>query len=76
MTGTEENISVVIPAYGACPHLPKAVDAVGVQSPGPSDIIVVHSGPHDPTEAVRRGSGYAPVLTNRFGREPSCRINL
>lgn len=49
MTGTQANIAVVIPAYGACPHLPKVVDAVGAQSPGPSDVIVVHSGPHDPT---------------------------
>lgn len=62
MTGTEENISVVIPAYGACPHLPKLVDAVGAQSPGPSDIIVVHSGPHDPTEALRRTNSRVRVI--------------
>ncbi len=62
MTGAQENIAVVIPAYGACPHLPKVVDAVGAQSPRPSDIIVVHSGPDDPTEALRRTNPRVRVI--------------
>lgn len=54
MSGMQEDVAVVIPAYGACPHLPKVLDAVGAQSPGPSDIVVVHSGPDDPSAALRR----------------------
>lgn len=44
--------SVIIPAYGHCPHLPNIVHALldGAQPPG--EIIISHSGVGDPTETL------------------------
>jgi glycosyltransferase involved in cell wall biosynthesis len=54
--------SVVIPAYGHCPHLPALLRALlnGVERP--SEIIVSHSGSHDPTGAIAEISGAVTVL--------------
>lgn len=45
-------VSVIIPAYGHCPHIQEVVQAVLLQSVKPVEIIVVHSGSHDPTEKL------------------------
>lgn len=42
-------ISVVIPAYGHCPHLPPLVQSILDGSRLPDEIIVSHTGPGDPT---------------------------
>lgn len=49
MTGDGEVVSVGIPAYGPCPTLRRVVDALVNQTVRPGEIIVVHSGPGDPT---------------------------
>lgn len=45
-------ISVIIPAYGECPHLVHVVEALLLQTRAPDEIIVVHSGTHDPTHTL------------------------
>jgi glycosyltransferase involved in cell wall biosynthesis len=47
------NVSVVIPAYGLCPQLSEVVGAVLDQTTVPGEIIVAHSGEHDPTEQLQ-----------------------
>lgn len=47
------DISVIIPAFGHCPHLLKVLDALETQSLRPAEIIIVHSGPDDPTDELR-----------------------
>ena len=51
MPGTvqDRSISVVIPAYGHCPHLGACLDALAGQSFRPKEIIVYHTGSHDPS---------------------------
>lgn len=50
--GTEGRISVVIPAYGAGPYLSDLIRALAAQSHAPDEIIVAHSGDHDPTGTI------------------------
>lgn len=50
--GAMTNISVIIPAYGHCPHLLDLLRAILDGERRPDEIIVSHSGPHDPTAAV------------------------
>ncbi|MEM1340808.1 MAG: glycosyltransferase [Pseudomonadota bacterium] len=45
-------ISIVIPAYATCPHLPALLDALEGATVHPREIIVSHSGPDDPTAAL------------------------
>ncbi len=52
MPDASESVSVVIPAYGACPHLPEVVDALLAQTRPALEIIVVHSGRDDPGLAL------------------------
>ncbi|MGE4545475.1 MAG: glycosyltransferase family 2 protein [Pedobacter sp.] len=47
-------VSVIIPAYGQCPHIQKVVQAVLHQSIRPFEIVVVHSGSHDPSEKLTK----------------------
>ncbi|MCZ6773647.1 MAG: glycosyltransferase family A protein, partial [Proteobacteria bacterium] len=56
------DISVVIPAYGQCPHLSDAIDAILSQSIQPTEIIVVHSGSFDPTCALTAKSDLIWVI--------------
>ena len=49
MTAGADTISVGIPAYGPCPELHRVVGALLEQTVRPREIIVVHSGPGDPT---------------------------
>ena len=44
--------SVIIPAYGHCPYLPDLLSALMDGERRPDEIIVSHSGPHDPTEEL------------------------
>ena len=46
-------VSVVIPAYGECPHLPDVIAAIYEGSALPLEVIVSHSGPNDPSEALK-----------------------
>lgn len=55
-------ISVIIPAYGHCPHLPDLLRALLSGARRPDEIIVSHSGPHDPTEEVAAISPAVRVL--------------
>jgi GT2 family glycosyltransferase len=45
-------VSVVIPAYGHCPHLPGLVRAVLAGTLTPLEVIVSHTGPGDPTGLI------------------------
>ena len=54
--------SVVIPAYGHCPHLPALICALLDGDEPPGQIIVSHSGPHDPTEQISAISRAVIVL--------------
>ncbi len=56
------DISVVIPAYGQCPHLPDVIDAILSQSIQPTEIVVAHSGPFDPTGALTANSDLIRVF--------------
>ncbi|HEY5597325.1 MAG TPA: glycosyltransferase, partial [Kiloniellales bacterium] len=46
------DVTVVIPAYGPSPHLPRVIDALFRQTLGPARIIIAHSGSGDPTAAL------------------------
>lgn len=46
-------VSVVIPAYGKCPHLPDVIAAIYEGRFLPLEVIVSHSGPDDPSEALK-----------------------
>ncbi len=60
MTGS--HISVVIPAYGATPYLEGLLrDLVGQTIP-PNEIIVAHSGDHDPTGGIEHVAPLVRVL--------------
>ncbi len=48
------DVSVVIPAYGRCPHLSDLIQSLLEQSSPPSEIIVVHSGASDPGPGLSR----------------------
>lgn len=62
MPEASDSVSVVIPAYGACPHLPQVVDAVLAQSRPALEIIVVHSGADDPGGALSQKSDAVRVV--------------
>lgn len=47
-----QDITVVIPAYEYCPFLPSIIQRLLEQTTLPKSIIVVHTGPHDPTEPI------------------------
>jgi GT2 family glycosyltransferase len=58
MTETTEHIRadrvcVVIPAFGATPHLEAILEAIAGGTLVPARIIVSHSGPHDVADGVR-----------------------
>jgi len=53
--------SVVIPAYGPTPHLPQLLAALVAQSPGPAEVVVVHSGPEDPTATLSSLIDTSPI---------------
>jgi GT2 family glycosyltransferase len=52
MNAEADGVSVGIPAYGPCPFLGRVVDLLLAQTVRPLEIIVVHSGPGDPTAAL------------------------
>lgn len=45
-------VSVVIPVYGPAPHLHRCITALRAQTMLPTEIIVFHSGPEDPTDTL------------------------
>lgn len=45
-------ISVIIPAYGHCPHLSALVRAILGGTVAPDEIIISHTGPGDPTGSL------------------------
>jgi len=47
-------VSVVIPAYGLCSHLTETIEALLDQICQPAEIIVVHTGTHDPSNVLSR----------------------
>lgn len=56
------DISVIIPAYGHCPHLPGLLTALLDGTHQPGEIIVSHSGPDDPTQEIAAISSSITVL--------------
>jgi len=46
------DVSVIIPAYGDCPHLEVVVDSLLDQIVKPGEIIIVHSGPANPASGL------------------------
>ncbi|HER19734.1 MAG TPA: glycosyltransferase, partial [Chromatiales bacterium] len=52
-------ISVVVPAYNAAAHIPRALDSVLGQTHPPAEIIVVDDGSTDATAEVVRSYGSA-----------------
>jgi GT2 family glycosyltransferase len=57
--------SIVIPAYGHCPHLTTVVRALLEGTERPAEIIVSHSGPDDPTSSIAGLSDTVTVLHQR-----------
>jgi len=55
-------VSVIIPAYGHCPYLPALLQALLDGTVRPDEIIVSHTGPDDPTDAVAAISDSVTVL--------------
>lgn len=53
LAGNSASVSVVIPAYGECPHLSDVVGAVLGGTTQPLEVIVSHSGREDPSEALK-----------------------
>ena len=49
MSREKDTISVLIPAYNECPGLFACVDLLLAQTMKPLEIIIVHSGSHDPS---------------------------
>ena len=45
-------VSIVIPVFGAAPHLRALIDRLAAQTVGAREILVVHTGPDDPTSAL------------------------
>lgn len=45
-------VSVILPAFGHCPHLMDVIAAITVGELQPDEIIVSHSGADDPSEAI------------------------
>lgn len=54
--------SVIIPAYGRCSHLPEVISALDRGSRRPDEIIVSHSGEHDPTHELAQNFPNVRVL--------------
>ena len=52
MSREQDTISVLIPAYNECPGLVTGVDLILAQTVKPLEIIIVHSGSHDPSRAL------------------------
>lgn len=46
------SVSIVIPAYGYCPHLPDLITRLFSGSVSPGEVIVSHSGPDDPGSII------------------------
>ncbi len=61
MSREQDTISVIIPAYNECPGLVGCVDLILAQTVEPLEIIIVHSGSHDPSRALA-------------GRDPRVRV--
>lgn len=53
--------SIVIPAYGHCPHLPGLIRALLEGDDPPDEIIVSHSGSHDPSAELSALSRFVQV---------------
>lgn len=49
-------VSIVIPVFGAAPFLPALIDRLDRQTVGYQEILVVHTGAHDPTRLI--GAAY------------------
>ena len=50
------DVTVVIPAYGPSPHLPRVIAALQAQTTRPRAIIVAHSGSSDPSDLLSHTS--------------------
>ena len=61
-TVSPADVSVVIPAYGECPHLPAVLAALARQIVRPREIIVIHTGPHDPSAELAGRDGRLTVI--------------
>ncbi len=46
------DVTVVIPAYGPSPHLPRVIAALQSQTARPKAVVVAHSGSSDPTASL------------------------
>ncbi len=66
MSREQDTISVIIPAYNECPGLVAGVDLILAQTVKPLEIIIVHSGSHDPSRALAgRDPGSASSMARR-----------
>ena len=52
MTMPRADVTVVIPAYGPSPHLPRVIEALQSQTLQAKTIIIAHSGSADPRESL------------------------
>lgn len=56
------DVTVVIPAYGPSPHLPRVIEALHGQIPPPEAIVVAHSGSPDPTGSLSEAPPSVQVI--------------
>ena len=70
-----QQISVIIPAHNAAPHLTLALDSIRASTRQPDETIVVDDGSTDDTRNVALNSG-ATVVTTDGRQGPACARNV